>query len=121
MTDLTLEDLSGSGDDGDDSDGESGSNSEWVGSLIERLDERGYLDALIAQQLDVDMTDTPAITDDGDENSEQTTSGELDHETVAHFGKLVLEEVGDIPISQVVKFAEANPDQVDNLIQQVQE
>lgn len=119
MTDLTLDDLASpsTNDDGDDveatNDGDSGGG-EWIDRLMNRLDERGYLDAIIAQQFDVNMNDN--AVDPGNDNSSTDTEDGLSAANVAQFGKIVIDNVGDIPMSQVVQYAENNPDVVDQLI-----
>jgi len=117
MTDLTLEDLAASGGGSDDSGGSSSSSDEsggeWLVSLFDKLDERGYLDAYMAQQLDVDVpTEVEASGGGGDGD------GSLEAGDVAQFGKHVIDEVGDVPISKVVRFAETNPETVNQLIGQ---
>ena len=118
MTDLTLDDLAApdEGNDGStdtETTDDSGDGGEWVGRLFDRLDERGYLDAIIAQQFDVPMNDESNIDPDDSTDSENDS---LDAGDVAQFGKLVIDNVGDVPMSQVVKYAENNPDVVDRLI-----
>lgn len=114
MTDITLEDLAGSGGGTDEQDADGGGGGgEWVGKLFDRLDDKGYLDAIIAQQFDVDtdMTQPDETADDGE-------TGSIDAETVAQFGKMVIDQVGDVPMSEVVKYCESNPAVVNNIIQQ---
>lgn len=119
MTDLTLDDLASPESSEPEPEPESSSSSsekggEWIGRLMDRLDERGYLDAIIAQQFDVDMTDSnqnvdPTGSTDGENNT-------LDASSVAQFGKLVIDNVGDVSMSKVVQYAESNPQVVNQLI-----
>lgn len=78
MTDLTLEDLAGvGGDDSGSSDGGSGGG-EWVGNVIEKLDEKGLLDKLAEnymqnqmggqQQAAPEQPGSPARSDGGEQD-----------------------------------------------------
>lgn len=124
MTDLTLEDLANPVSSSESSDGEPESESgestaEWVDKLFDKLDEKGVVDAYIESQLglgDVDMSnnDKPSIEGDSDGESGGIDLGAGD---IAHFGKLVIDNVGDVSMSTVVQYAENNPEMVDKLIQ----
>lgn len=125
MTDLTLDDLASP--DGTDTEPEAqdsgtddDSGGEWIGKLIDRLDERGMLDAIIAQQFDLDTSamNDANIDPDDDSTDAETDAAELDAADVAQFGKLVIDNVGDVPMSQVVQYAEGNPKVVNQLIQE---
>jgi len=111
MTDITLDDLAADqaaeqdDDDGDSAEGVARFLDKWA----ERLDEKGMLDAFLAKQMDMDATDIN--TDDGGEQGD-----ELDADAVATFGKLVIDNVGDVPMSKVVKYAESNPQMVNQMI-----
>jgi hypothetical protein len=120
MSDLTIDDLAadegatvesgGSGDGGD--------TAEWVTDLIDRLDEKGVLDALIAQQVGADpealAAEAPAV--ESDHAADAGVETDLDADTVATFGKIVIDQYGDVPISQVVKAAESDPEAVEEAI-----
>jgi hypothetical protein len=114
VTDLTFEDLAAevAGDDEPDEPDDAGGG-EWVREVFDRLDERGYLDALMAQQLDLDpgAAGVEATPDGGGEGA-----ADLGAEEIARFGKLVIDNVGDVPVSTVVQYAENNPDTVDALV-----
>lgn len=124
MTDLTLEDLANPVSSSESSDGEAESESgestaEWVDKLFDKLDEKGVVDAYIESQLglnDIDMSnsDKPSIEGDSDGESGGIDLGAGD---IAHFGKLVIDNVGDVSMSTVVQYAESNPEMVDKLIQ----
>jgi hypothetical protein len=120
MSDLTIDDLAadegatvesgGSGDGGD--------SAEWIGDLIDRLDEKGVLDALIAQQVGADPEalagEAPEV--ESDHAGDAGVETDLDADTVATFGKIVIDQYGDVPISQVVKAAESDPEAVEEAI-----
>lgn len=116
-TDLTLADLAAD-DSSDSGSGGSDDTGEWLGDLIDRLDERGYLDALITRQLDLDSQPMTDDTADGEVPAGENGGGDVDAEAVAQFGKMVIDQVGDVPMSTVVQYAENNPEVVDNLIQE---
>ena len=127
MTDLTLDDLAnGTTDDGSEpettDDGSDESTAEWANTLVERLDEKGVIDAVIAQQMGVDMNDTNRTPTDSstDTDTEADVAG-LDAGDVAQFGKLVIDNAGDVSMSKVVEYAENQPELVNRLIQQATE
>lgn len=127
-SDVSLDDLKadqdaalGGDDDSDDS------TAEFLEKVFDTLDERGYLDAMVAQQFDLDGVqsgtgetgDVPAAVDpDGGDPTGAASAGEVDAEAVARFGKLVIDNMGDVPMSKVVKIAESNPQTVNQVIQQ---
>jgi len=119
--DYSLSDLAADAGVSPDSDAESSG-----GSMLDAmrfLEDRGYLKQILAasdmggqigetnadaQAIDtMENTDTP--TDSGD-------NVELDAQTISQFGRLVIDEFGDVPVSQVVKFADSNPDQLNQAI-----
>jgi len=118
MTDYTLDDLvrdatpdgsddSGGGDSG--SSGDDGGGLEWVGEVFERLDERGFIDAYMSEQLDIDPGEATAdVSGDPDD---------LAADDIAAIGKQVIDHMGDVKISKIVRMAETNPQTVDKLIQ----
>lgn len=110
-------------DDGDGGDGDD-STAEFLEKVFDTLDERGYLDAMVTQQLDLDGQNANVPSEvAGSEGGGDPTASEgspvddLDADTVATFGKVVIDEMGDVPISKVVKLAESNPEMVDQAIQ----
>jgi hypothetical protein len=105
-------------DDGDDS------TAEFLEKVFDTLDERGYLDAMVTQGLDLDgeAANVPNEATGGGSGGDPTSGGgvtadDLDAGTVATFGKVVIDEMGDVPISKVVKLAESNPQMVNQAIQ----
>lgn len=118
MSDITIEDLKADMESQTDTGGGEESGGEWINELIDTLDSRGYLDPLIQHSLGMeDMNPStgaapaePAETDGG--------SVALDAADVAQFGKMVIDSVGDVPMSKVVEFSESNPEQVNQLIEQ---
>lgn len=121
MSDLSIEDLKADMEEQNDSAEDSGGG-EWISDLVDKLDDRGYLDPLIQHSLGVDGSPTtgasnvePVETDGGGESS-GISAGD-----VSKFGTMVIDSVGDVPMSQVVKFAEDNPEQVNQLIEQAME
>jgi hypothetical protein len=120
MSDLTIDDLAadegatvesgGSGDGGD--------SAEWVTDLIDRLDEKGVLDALIAQQVGADpealAAEAPAV--EADHGGADAAEAGIGADDVARIGKVVIDQYGDVPISQVVKAAESDPEAVEEAI-----
>lgn len=119
MGELTIDDLAA--DDGastDDGGGSGGDTADWVGDLIDRLDEKGVLDALVAQQVGLDPSEAVAPEPDagGADAAADAGGADLDAATVATFGKLVIDNVGDVPVSEVVKYAESNPETVERMI-----
>lgn len=120
MTDLSIQDLKADMDAQlpDDPDSEDGGG-EWVRELVDMLDQRGYLDPLIEQSLGVQgPAGSAPVQADGGDPAPEPAGVDLDADAVSQFGKLVIDSVGDVPMSTVVQYAESNPDQVDRLIEQ---
>jgi hypothetical protein len=121
-TDLTIQDLAADGDAGGSSDDGGGDGGgEWMVDLFDRLDDRGVLDLLIAEQFDVDpsaVADGPVEDVETDATPDPAGGDALDADTVARAGKLVIDTLGDVKMSQLVKLAEKNPEKVDRLIRQ---
>jgi hypothetical protein len=131
--DYTLADLAADADLADAD--ESGSSSNLL-DTVQYLDENGYLQQLLAASnlgpngggkqpgSDGPMNAEQARAAVGGEQLPSTDGGQkdsapsLDADNIAQFGKLVIDEFGDVPVSQVVKIAEANPGQVNQAIQQ---
>lgn len=119
MTDLSLEDLAGGGDGGAaeaaaeavEEEAESG---ESLLELFEFMDDRGYLEPLMFGMNGGDDGDEPAPVN-------TTADGEvtLTASSVAALARRVESEVGDVPISKVAKFAEAQPDRVNAVIDEL--
>lgn len=114
MTDISFEDLAAEvgGDDEPEPEPDDGDGGAWVKELFDRLDERGYLDAMIAQQFDLDPDAGVEASPDGGAEG----AADLGADEIARFGKLVIDNVGDVPVSTVVQYAEENPDTVDALV-----
>lgn len=124
MSDLTIDDLAadegatvesggGSGDDGD--------AAEWIKEVFDRLDEKGVIDAYLQQQMGADpdalADEAPAVdAAPADDAADAGVGTDLDADTVATFGKIVIDQYGDVPISQVVKAAESDPEAVEEAI-----
>ena len=117
MTDLTLEDLASGGSDSGagDSGGSDGSSESFL-DLVQYLDESGYLgpimfgkDALGDDSGGIDMDDDPETTETGELT--------LNAENIARFGSEVVDNIGDVPLSRVVQFAENNPDRINAAVE----
>lgn len=117
MTDLELSDLA---DNNDTDTGDDSGGNEGLSRIADYMIENGYLDAMMAEQFGANMTQQPSNPGGGGDSSDDS-GGDLDSEAVAKFGKQVIDQVGDVPMSTVVQFAENNPEQVDALIEQVVE
>lgn len=123
----TLADLAADADAPDPDDGGGGGDSFL--KALQFVDDRVGLDRLAAAQgilpqeeLDGGQAaqgagDVPAAPDGGDAPA-TTDGGEptLNAENIAQFGKVLLDARGDVSISQVVMFAENNPERVNQAI-----
>lgn len=92
------------------------STGEWLKDMTELLDSKGLLEPLLfgpdsnIQQVESTPTDAGGDVEAAD--------GDLDAEAVAEIGKTVIDTFGDVKISTLVKAAEQNPQQVNQLIEQ---
>jgi hypothetical protein len=119
----TLADLAADAEVEPDDGGSDSGGSDLV-ELFEFVDERVGLERMLMSQMD--MGDLPEGAGDGAGDGVPTdgarTDGggsggaDLSAESIAQFGKLVIDEFGDVPVSKVVKFAESNPEQVNEAI-----
>lgn len=121
MTDLTISDISaGNSAETDTSGGETAtedekSTGEWLVEIFDRLDERGLVEPVLFGPDSNISKQTP----DGQPAEQGGGDGmELDADAIADVGKTVIDTMGDVPISEVVKYAEKNPEQVNQLIEQ---
>lgn len=118
MTDLSLEDLAGGGDGGEAAEAaaeaatETAESGESLLDLFEFMDDRGYLGPLMFgtnnNDAGGDAQQPVTTTDDGDLT--------LTASSVAALARRVEAEVGDVPISKIAQFAEAQPDRVNAVI-----
>jgi hypothetical protein len=107
----------GGGDRGGDPD-EQGSG-EWVVELVDRLDEKGMLDAILfgpenAAKLDQGNAPERSVEQDGD--GEPIDADAIDADAIASLGKKIIDTAGDRKISEIVYMAEQRPEQVNQLI-----
>lgn len=88
---------------------------EWLLEFTERLDDKGLLEPLLFGPENAGQSngEVPAGRPDQGEGPP-----EINAETVASIGKKVIDTMGDVKISQVVIYAEENPEQVNRLIEQ---
>lgn len=94
------------------------STGEWAMKIFDRLEEKGLLEPILfGPESNISETQTPAGEGQTTEGGE---SGEVavDADQIAEIGKTVIDTLGDVPISEVVKYAESNPEQVNQLIEQ---
>lgn len=108
----------GGGDRGDGDGGEQGSG-EWVVDLVDRLDEKGMLDAILfgpenAAKLDQGNAPERSLEQDGD--GEPIDADAIDADAIADLGKKIIDTAGDRKISEIVYMAEQRPEQVNQLI-----
>jgi len=75
------------------------------------MDDRGYLGPLMFGTNDSNDGGEPAPVATSDDGEITLTAA-----SVAALGKRVQSEVGDVPISKIVQFAEAQPDRVNAVI-----
>lgn len=117
MTDLKIGDIS-AGSSGETEASETSTDDgkdtgEWLVEIFDRLDERGLVEPVLFGP-DSNINQTPSA-----EPPEQDGDGvDLDADAIADIGKTVIDTMGDVPISEVVKYAEQNPEQVNQLIEQ---
>lgn len=83
---------------------------EWLLEFTERLDDKGLLEPLLFGPPEENGAEAAA-------EPSRSSSPEIDAETVANIGKKVIDSMGDVPISQVVIYAEQNPEEVNQLIE----
>lgn len=94
---------------------EAGDTGEWLVELAEKLDDRNLLEPLL-----FGPDNTPIAGES--EPQTQSSTPDIDAEMIADIGKKVIDTMGDVKISQVVVYAEENPDEVNQLIErQLQE
>lgn len=92
------------------------STGEFLIRAMEMMDSKGLLEPLLfgpEQASNIQQASPDPESGDGDDGGEQ-----IDATVIADVGKQVIDTVGDVPISEVVKMAENNPEQVDMLIQE---
>jgi hypothetical protein len=118
----TLADLAADAEVDTSDDGDSG-GSDLV-ELFEFVDDKVGLERMFMQSADLGGGDgsapaeVPARTDGAGAEGDAGGAGgpELNADNVAQLGKLVIDEFGDVPVSKVVKFAEANPSELNAAI-----
>lgn len=123
MTDLQLGDLSAgssgtaeaAADAAQEAAGDGKGTGEWAMEIFDRLDDRGLLEPMLFGP-DSNISKQEPSDQGGD--GEQGGGVDLDADAIADVGKTVIDTMGDVRISEVVKFAENNPEQVNQLIEQ---
>lgn len=92
------------------------STGEWAMKIFDRLEEKGLLEPILfGPDSNIKESQTPTSesqTSDGGESDRRP----VDADEIAEIGKTVIDTLGDVPISEVVKHAEENPEQVNQLI-----
>jgi len=123
MTDITLGDLAPESEAADTSgnesneDPDSGGDSDtgkYIVEIYEKLEDRGLIEPILFGP-DSGLQEREREPDD-DRDGE--AGEELNAETIADAGKTVIDTMGDVRISELVKFCESNPEQVNQLIEQ---
>lgn len=104
-----------------DPSGDGRGSGEWVVDMIDKLDEKGMLDAILfgpegAAQLS--GADSGVERSDDGDGGEAIDADGLDADTIAQLGKQVIDTAGDRKISELVYLAENRPEKVNQLIQQ---
>jgi hypothetical protein len=117
--DYDLSDLQADASAEPESGGESGESGDSFLKALQYIDSRVGLDRLAAaqgiipEQAVESAGDVPATDGSGDAERPPLTAS-----SIAQFGKILLDQQGDVSISQVVKFAESHPDRVNQAIAQ---
>jgi len=94
------------------------SSSDFLLEIVDRLDEKGILEPALfgpdkAQELNKENTQP---VKSGDKSGSKDPK--IDADKIAELGKKVIDSVGDVKMSQLVKYAEANPEEVNQLLNQ---
>jgi hypothetical protein len=108
-----------------------GDTAKWLTELYSQMREDGTLQAILfgpeaAQEMDRQQVDPrqqqmqePTTNAETEAPSEQVDPTDvIDAETIAAVGNVVIEKVGDMPISQVVEACEERPATINNVLEQ---
>lgn len=88
---------------------------EWLSEVIDKLDEKGLIEPILfGPDSNISQESSP---DQAANVDPKEAPAEIDAEQIAKFGKLTIDYVGDVPISEIVKLAEEEPEKVNQLIE----
>lgn len=91
---------------------------EWMMELVDRLDDKGLLEPILFGK-DGAIPDADAsVADQAGEGGGEGGSKQFDADTLASIGKKVIDQAGDLQISQIVQLAEQHPDRVNAMIEE---
>lgn len=123
MTDISLGELAADTVDPNGDSSESSESSEdgkatgeFLLEVYERLDEKGLVEPILfGPDSNISQRDAEPVEQGGGEGDDDP---DLDAEVIADAGKTVIDTLGDVRVSELVKYAENNPEQVNQLIDQ---
>jgi hypothetical protein len=103
-------------------DGSDGETAKWLTELYSQMRDDGTLQAILfGPDAAKDMTETPTQPQTAtatEEESEQVDPTEaIDAETIAAVGNLVIEQVGDMPLSKIVEACEERPATINQVLE----
>lgn len=95
---------------------------EWFMELVDRMDQKGYLGPMLFGPEGMEQMGGSAPEQAPAEATAATgggSSGDMDlsAESIAEFGPLVIDKLGDRKISEIVQLCRKHPDRVNQLIE----
>jgi hypothetical protein len=100
-------------------DAEGGDTAKWLVELYSEMKDDGTLQAILfgpegAEQLAQQQEPTPTNSDMSDQID---PTDAIDAETIANVGELVIDEIGDVPLSTVVTACKERPATINQVIE----